>query len=182
MARFAVAAAVVLALLVQSADASAEERKFVASETALHIGLLSSLTHPLKSDSYLGLGGRVAIINDLDGRWVGGYLDTQAVGWARSLDDSRNWHPRAGAGFSGGYRWIGLETGLSWEGQYNFGEQHFAPAVYAIATPVFRLPFATVGFRVAIPTSVGRGAGLDLGGTFALAIPIRLSRRAVPKP
>lgn len=142
------------------------------------MGVLSSIsTHPGGQD-FLGIGGEISVVEFGGDEWLGAFLQAQALGWLNDLDLDRHWHPRIAAGFEGGWRFFGVEAGLAFRGAYPDGTKRYGAALLVHAAPVLTMGMASLSMPVGVPfaaLSDGAHVPVEIGGAFALKIPVRLT-------
>ncbi len=178
--RTTVAALVSLLGSALASDAAAREQpRVLPGDVWLPVGVLSSVTTFPGGEDYLGIGGEVSLVEFGGSHWVGGFVQAQALGWLNDLDLDRHWHPRIAAGFEGGYRFFGIETGLAVRGAFPEGDRSYATTLLLHAAPVLTMGLASLTMPVGVPLTTfsdGHHVPLEIGGAFLLKIPVRLSR------
>ena len=144
----------------------------------LPVGVMGSISTISGGRDYLGVGGEISLVEYGGGRWLGAFLQGQALGWLNDLDLDRKWHPRFAAGFEGGYQFVGMEAGFAIRGGFPDGTKRYATTLLAHAAPVLTMGMASMTFPIGFPlATMGEGTRfpLEFGGTFVLKLPIRLT-------
>ncbi len=166
-----------IAAAVSTADAR-DRPRVLPGDLWLPIGVVSSVsTHPGGQD-YLGIGGEISVVEFGGNAWMGAFFQAQALGWLNDLDLDRHWHPRLATGFEGGWRFFGVEAGLAVRGSYPDGTKRYGTALLIHGAPVLTMGMASLSMPVGIPVALlshGDRVPLEIGGAFALKIPIRLT-------
>ncbi len=169
-------------MLLGAASVSARERpRVMPGDVWIPFGVLMTVsTYPGGRD-FLGIGGEVSLVKFGGDEWIGAFVQGQAFGWLNELDFDRQWHPRVAAGFEGGWRFFGIETGLAIRGGFPDAGDRYATTLFLHAAPVLTMGIASISLPIGVPVgtlSDGLRIPLEIGGAFALKIPMRLTDRA----
>lgn len=144
----------------------------------LPFGVLSSVSTFPGGNDYLGIGGEVSLVEFGGDEWIGGFMQLQALGWLNDLDLDREWHARWAAGFQGGWRFFGIESGLAVRSGFPDGAKQYVTTLFIHAAPVLTMGMASLSLPIGIPIATfeeGNHIPLEIGGAFALKIPVRLN-------
>jgi hypothetical protein len=173
----AVVAASALLLVAHSAQAR-ERPRVLPGDVWLPFGVLSSVSTFPGGRDYLGIGGEISLVEFGGEEWMGAFFQGQALGWLNDLDLDRRWHPRFAAGFEAGWKFVGIETGLAIKGGFPDGEKQYATMLLAHVAPVLTMGMASLTMPIGVPLarfSEGSRIPLEIGGAFALKVPVRLT-------
>lgn len=167
-------------LLLGASHAEARELpRVLPGDVWLPFGVVSSISTFPGGRDYLGIGGEVSVVEFGGDEWLGAFVQLQALGWLNDLDLDREWHPRFAAGFEGGWRFFGIESGFAVKGAFPDGSQRYATTLLLHTAPVLTMGMASLTMPIGIPLATlsdGLRIPLEIGGTFAVKIPVRISR------